>query len=231
MFSFGPIKTATALGGALFSFRGDELCAGTRLAQQRHPVQSSGAFLRRVAKYALLKLLSYRAAYSLFGVLCRLLGTTHDAVVGRALRGFAGGDFFVKIRRQPSAPLLALLERRVRSYTSAHVQRRVDAAAAALALIPRSGRVGASARHHTHWVFPILSSRPKLLVRHLWRQGFDGTRGASSLYALPTASVAEALDHVVYLPVYAGLSTASVCRLMETVTRFEAAIEGRLPPG
>jgi dTDP-4-amino-4,6-dideoxygalactose transaminase len=230
MFSFGPIKTATALGGALFSFRDSMLCGSVKTLQREYPVQSRKLFFRRVLKYSLLKALSCRLPYSLFAASCKLLRTTHDRIISDAVRGFAGGDLLSKIRYQSSYALLALLERRLRRYTPEHLRPRIDATRLASSYLPGISIIGRHARNHSHWVFPIRSKQPDRLVRHLWGEGFDATRGASSLYAVPAAGdsgtdAAEArrmIDQVVYLPVDSGARVADLRRLAEAVLCFEA---------
>src|SRR5437660_1562780 len=60
MFSFGPIKTSTALGGALLRVRDPGLRAAMRAEQRDHPEQRRSAYVRKLVKCAALKVLSYR---------------------------------------------------------------------------------------------------------------------------------------------------------------------------
>lgn len=228
MFSFGPIKTATALGGALLSFRDRSLRDAVESLQSRYPTQSRRRFLRTVVKFGLLKALSQRMPYSAFVVLCRLFQTTHDRVIGAAARGFAGGDLTTNIRYRPSGPLIALLERRIRGYGPGLLEARVAAANFLSSLLTGVRVVSRRAEHHTHWVFPILSAQPDRLVASLWKRGFDATRGASSLYAVPApsgrAAAPEArrtMDRIVYLPVDSGARPRDLQRLAEAVVRVE----------
>lgn len=231
MFSFGPIKTATALGGAMFSFRDRLLCSAVKKLQRQYPVQPRRLYLQRVLKYSLLKALSYRPPYSIFAALCKLLRTTHDRIISAAVRGFAGGDLLRKIRYQPSYALLALLERRLRSYTQEHLRPRIDATTLVSSYLPGISIVGRHAENHSHWVFPIQSRQPDRLVRYLWGEGFDATRGSSGLYAVPVAGdsgtyaaeACRAIDHIVYLPVDSGAGRADLRRLAEAVLRSETA--------
>lgn len=231
MFSFGPIKTATALGGAMLTFRDSRLCGSVKKLQRQRPVQSRSFFLHRVLKYSLLKALSYRLPYSIFAALCKLLRTTHDRIISGAVRGFGGGDLLRKIRYQPSYALLALLERRLRRYTPEHLAPRIGAANLASSHLPGVPVVGRHAGNHSHWVFPIQSKQPDRLVRYLWGEGFDATRGTSSMYAVPAAGdcrtdaleARRVIDHIVYLPVDSGAAIADLRRLAEAVVRFEAA--------
>ncbi len=58
LFSFGPLKTATALGGALLRVRDPALRLRMRSLQARHRQQTRRSMAVRVAKFAALKLLS-----------------------------------------------------------------------------------------------------------------------------------------------------------------------------
>ena len=105
MFSFGTIKSSTALGGAILRVRDRELLARMWAAQVMYPVQPRWPYLKRLAKYAMLKALACRPICGLFVRVCRAIGCDYDRMVNRAARGFPGDDFFAQIRRQPSAPV------------------------------------------------------------------------------------------------------------------------------
>ncbi|HEX5104803.1 MAG TPA: DegT/DnrJ/EryC1/StrS family aminotransferase, partial [Pirellulaceae bacterium] len=55
LFSFGTIKTATALGGALLRVRDRELLARMRAIAADYPLQPRRSYLQRVLKYATFK--------------------------------------------------------------------------------------------------------------------------------------------------------------------------------
>ena len=124
MFSFGTIKTATALGGGLIRVEDPILRQEMRRRQAQYEPQSRGAYLRRVCKYAGMKLLSARRLYGGFFAACRWLGQDPNRIVGNAVRGFAGPDFFRRIRRQPTAALLRMIRRRIQRFPSAALHSR-----------------------------------------------------------------------------------------------------------
>lgn len=226
MFSFGTIKTATALGGGILCFRDPALLDAVRRQQSRWPVRSRGQFLSRLVKYSLLILLSYRPVYSVFIGLCRALGIDHDRLIGERVRGFPGADLLGQIRQRPSAPLLALLERRIRRFDPGTISRRTAAAQYAIERMPAVRRPGDQAADHTHWVFPILHENLEGLQRSLWRKGFDATRGATSLCVvdppadrpeLEPVEARQAFRQFLYLPVDAGLSRRCIERLTTAV--------------
>lgn len=230
MFSFGTIKTATAGGGALLNFKTSALRDAIAGMQSEYPVQGHGAFAKRLCKIAALRALAWRLPYSLFVLLCRASGRNHDRVISGAIRGFPGGELMRKLRHQPPAALLALLERRLRNTTPASLAPRIDAAIKAMQQLPAPLQLGTGASLHSHWVFPIRSERPDQLVCHLWRHGFDATRGASSMFAVPPPAGAAAacdaqrmIERIVYLPVECCASDAEIQRITQFIVQFEAS--------
>lgn len=236
MFSFGPIKTLTALGGGILVFRDSSLREEVAVRQDHWPMQSRWRFLVRVVKYSLLALAAYRAVYSLFTFGCRMLDISHDRIISNRVRGFAGKHFFAQIRQRPSSALLALLERRLRELNHERIAERIALAELAIAGMRSMKRPGDQAQNHTHWVFPILHETPEGLIRHLWDRGFDATLGASSLYVVdppvdrperqPTEAK-QAFQQLLYLPVDAGMSRRDIVRLCSAVSEFDARYRNR----
>lgn len=223
MFSFGLIKTATALGGALLEFRDAALQQRVANHMCVWPIQSRGAFARRILNALVLKGVAGRSLYTAFCGLCRLRGTTHDAALTRRVRSFHAVDFFPRIRQQASFPLRSLMLRRLRQPQQQRVELR---AARARRLIAGLDAVspGSAARSHAWWLVPILQERPDELVQYLWSQGFDATRGASSLGLIDAdgdaPAAARMMEHLVYLPCPPNLSPADVTRLQQCLRRF-----------
>jgi dTDP-4-amino-4,6-dideoxygalactose transaminase len=214
MFSFGPIKTAAALAGGVLCVRDPEILARMRVRQAAQPVQTRGAYAQRILKYAGLKALTNPLLYGAFVKLCAAAGKDIDRVIQGSVRGFAGGEFFVKIRRQPSAPLCALIARRLADGDGRRVHARTQRA---LALCERiRGAVefpGADASFHSYWVFVIQTRTPERTVESLRARGFDAT-SVASLSIVPAPAGRESLDarearqilsRTVYVPVYPEL--------------------------
>ena len=227
MFSFGPIKTATALGGALARVRHLEVLARMRALQREQPIQARGHFLKRALRFAGVHLALHRGPFSLICAACQRTGRDHDHVISHSVRGFSGPDFFANIRQRPSFPMLALLWRRLVRLDGRRVAARIAAAETVLGLIPELERPGRDASDHSYWTFPMLSATPDELVRHLSAHGFDATRGQWSLYAVPApegyrraVEAEEVMSQIVYLPVYPEVSRAELARLAEATQGF-----------
>ncbi len=127
MFSFGTIKTATALGGAILCVRDPILAEQILTLQTIYSTQQKKHFALKILKCAVLKLLTYHWIYALFVVATKWLGKNHDVLIADSVRGFSGGDFFSKIRLQPSAPLLTLFAHRLNTFSKLIIQARISA--------------------------------------------------------------------------------------------------------
>lgn len=231
-FSFGTIKTATALGGALARVRDGELLARMLQAQARYRAQSRAAYLGRIVKYVLLKALAYRLPFKcLVGVL-RLLGRDHDRFLNSSVSGFAADRLFELIRHQPCAPLLDTLRRRIAEFEGRRLLRRAERGRR-LARALR-GSFACPAAHllpHAFWVFPILTEAPDPLRAELARHGFDATQGQSMIVVDPPAgrddleprATRRFLARILFLPFYDALPDAELDRMAEALVRFSEA--------
>ena len=226
MFSFGPIKTATTVGGAVFFVRDAALHAKMEERQADYPVQSRFSYFQRLWLFSLFKLLLAPGPYGAIIGLLRRAGQNHDEVVTSLGQSFTGADFFVKIRHRPCAALRWLIDYRLATYPVSRVEDRTTAGREVLAALPAGTVLGEAVPVHSFWVFPIVTDAREELMRRLWDAGFDAASGATSLCAVEPpadlpgmrAKAAEAaLARVLYLPVYAALPTSERQRLAAVV--------------
>ena len=237
MFSFGSIKTASAVGGAVLCVRDAGLLRKLRAAQDRWPVQSRFHYAGRLLKALCLVLLGRPLAYGLLARLCALFGQDLDKLVNGAVRAFPAsgrvdGDLFKKIRRQPSAPLLALLARRLRTFDASRLTRRAAVGERTARRLPLTVRhPGGLAVSRTHWLFPVEASDPEGLVAALRQRGFDASRVTSSIAAVPAPadlllcepeSANRMMSHLVFLPVYPELPKEALDQLVRAVEEITA---------
>ncbi|MBK7875514.1 MAG: DegT/DnrJ/EryC1/StrS family aminotransferase [Planctomycetes bacterium] len=235
MFSFGPIKTSAALAGGVLVIRDSSVLTPMRAAHAAWPVQGSGLYAKRVLKYAGLKAVTTPVLYSGFVKWCELKGTTQDAVIQSTVRGFAGGDFWQKIRHQPSVPLLSVIERRVCGFDGARVARRTALSRELVELLGDAAEIpGIDAPFHSYWVFTILVDDPAGIVQHLRAHGYDAT-SVATMSALTPPAGREALDprearaalaRMVYLPVYPELPRR---RIEELAALLRSTAPSRAP--
>jgi perosamine synthetase len=213
LFSFGPIKTATALGGGLLFVRDAELRRRIADVQQSWPVQSTMTYAMRCAKYALLKLLSKRVPYGVLCALCRMLSSPHDVLIRKLTRNFAPHELLPQIRQRPCAALVNLMLKRWQE-TPQSVARRVTAVQLLDGSLHAATRPGAHCNEHTHWVAPLLCSDPQALARTLLEHGFDASRGSSSMAVIGNAPESAAwYKQVLYLPAHEECKPCDMRRL------------------
>jgi perosamine synthetase len=178
MFSFGPIKHNTALGGGLCFVRDAKLRRKVDLLHGTYPVQSRWQFFKRVAKYWFLSFLSRPWPYTVLCGGCHLLGKSHDAIY-LATRGFAGSGLFEKIRKQPSYPLLALLLRRLKADAMVRTAKRRRVAEAFRKRIPGICCPGHGQDHSYCFKIAWFSS---IKVQHAIKQGVVALSSGKSLF-------------------------------------------------
>jgi len=238
MFSFGPIKTNTALAGGVFRVRRRDLRHRMARLQDQWKVQSRFKFAKRIAKYAFVKTISTRPMWGGFYRFMKLFGKNHDGVASTMARGFAGPGFFTKIRQQPSLPLLKLLLHKLAMFDPAITERRRQMGEQLADCV--SGRVhvlGSHMNRQTYWVLPLLVEQPRELVQQLWDAGFDGSNSCS-LHAIvddEDSTAATILRHVVFLPLNSGMPDSEIKRMAEVILAAKPSlplvIEQRLEAG
>jgi perosamine synthetase len=226
MFSFGMLKTATALGGALFTVRNASLLRQMRELQAAWPSQRRSSHLKRLAQASAFISLTRPAAYAL---LARAAGEDFDRTVNSAVRAFPAGNTDGLVRRleqQPGAPLLRLLQHRLERFDYARLDARAAAGERLAAMLPPGMHVGGRALDHTHWLFPVTSADPARLIDAVRAAGFDAARKASSVSAidappdrphLEPVLAREVMSRLVFLPAYPELPRASLERIANAV--------------
>src|SRR5215213_8129588 len=111
MYSFGTLKTSTALGGAVLRVRDREVLGRMRGKQASYPFQDRGGYLKKLLKVLGLLAVSRPRPYGLLAGACTRLESDLDALVNGVVCGFPprepAATFFRRLRHRPSAPLLA----------------------------------------------------------------------------------------------------------------------------
>ncbi|HLA84592.1 MAG TPA: DegT/DnrJ/EryC1/StrS family aminotransferase [Thermoguttaceae bacterium] len=222
MFSFGPIKTITAYGGAVFCVRNPELLARMESLERLHPVQSRWSHLKRFAKYTTLTGLACRPACDVILAVSRAAGWDYDHWINTVARAFPGPLWLDRLRFRPSAPLLAMLERRLRTCDTSQIAARAARARRLIAAMPRGAvRPAHQVAEHTHWVFPILTEDPHRVIAELAAVGYDATQGTSLRVIDPPEdrpdldpkTAREALAGMIFLPLSPAMPRREIERL------------------
>ncbi len=227
MYSFGALKTGTALGGALIKVRDRSVLQRMRDRQQSWALQSRRQYTTTVFKFMAFSLLTRPLAYGALAWFHRATGRDFDRLVNTSVRAFRPGRLLPQLEVQPSAALLAAMSHRLLSFDGRRLRRRAESGAWLAAHLPVGVRLpGGEMTAHTHWLFPVLSSEPEELIAACRLAGFDAARGASSVTAVAApAGRSEAepndarrmMQSLVFLPAYPELSPTSLGRLAEAL--------------
>ena len=239
LFSFGPIKTATALGGAVVRVRDPELRERMRRTLAGWPLQPRRQFLARVLKFAALSALARPFLFGAFVRICERRGREVDDLLSSFVRGFKvpydDPAFTARIRRRPCGPLLRLLRRRLTSFDRDRLARRAALGERLARSLPATFlHPGSGAPVRSHWVFPVLTADPAALIAALRRRGLDAApphaTSAMTVVAAPAerpeteaAAARWLMEHVVFLPAYPELPERAVRRLLATLQEVGAS--------
>jgi|APTNR8051073442_1049403.scaffolds.fasta_scaffold26281_2 perosamine synthetase len=229
MFSFGPIKTATALGGAVLFMKDAALLETMTAIQSGWPCQSQKSYLKKLITFCFFKAVLAPAFYTILLGFLRLLGRDHDTLVTGSARSFQGDGFFVRIRHRPCLALQRLVSRRIRTYDASRLAERATAGRELLQAIPSQLAFGGLAANHTFWIFPVVCADPEVWRRRLLTAGFDAARSSTSMGVVDHPSdrsgeiaivSRDAMEHILYLPAYPEMSLRSRRRLAGLVSEL-----------
>lgn len=217
LFSFGPIKRCTALGGGVIVGNNAAILKTIESLFYTWPRKTDTWFIRRALKFMALKIASVPLVYSGLLGLLSALGKDADAFIGSIARGFQAGAITPQLEYRPSPRQLRLLQRRLKS--AQHSEQRKLSAQNALAQAQRLfptpfARLGLAAQKNAYWLNPVLVAdgadsaaapiTPTQAIALLRQHGMDATRGATSMRAFGDAQQCphahRIMQQVVYLP-------------------------------
>jgi hypothetical protein len=202
-----------------------------RRTQATWQPQQRRAFLAVVLKFLAFRVVTLPLAYGLLARVHKAFGRDFDRLVNSSVRAFRAGELLPQLEVKPSAPLVAMLEYRQRTFDGARLRRRAAAGQSLAARITsqfahRLVLPGHRMEPHSHWLFPVISSRPDELIQACRRAGIDAARGASSVTVVappPGRPESEAraagqmMGGLVFLPAYPELSRRSLARLVTAI--------------
>jgi decaprenylphospho-beta-D-ribofuranose 2-oxidase len=212
MFSFGSIKTSTALGGALLRLKDAQLLERIAKIQQSYPKQTKKECIQEVVTHIGVKLFTLPLLFGIFYRVCEALNKDFEKVINAVRNLPEGEEDLAVIRKQPSAALLSLLARRLRTFSRERLTERARLGAEFAGALPSGPlSLGNKAAFHSYWVFPVLVEAPEQFAAALRAYGFDATSAGSALSVIAApalgtfpaaANLREAFRKLLYLPVY-----------------------------
>lgn len=218
LWSFGTLKTATALGGAIISVADPDLLARMRTLQASWPEQRRGAYLAKVARTVGLVVAQRPAVYGALDKIGAACGVSTDAVVRRLTRGFPARDtarLLAALRQRPCAALLRFLTHRLLRFDAQRLERRRAAGARVLAALGERA-MGARMQRPSSWLVAARERSPGDLRRPLLAGGFE-ISDASNVVAFGGAEARRLIDGMVYVPAYPEMGESalgSLCALL-----------------
>ena len=233
MFSFGPLKTATALGGALIRVRDSALLSRMRDIQAAYPVQKNAKQLKRVLQFAGLKLVTSRLAMQQIYKFFHKRGMDYEDSVSDKVRNVAPLGSSKKLRIQPSLGMLRLMRRRIQTHQQAELEVRAEHGRRLRDLLGDSVVLPAQSNSvHTYWVFPILVDKPRVFIDRLREKGFDcadlprsqAVQEPEDRPDLKPKVAAQALADLVVVPCYPGMPASEIEREAEAIREVAAEV-------
>ncbi len=233
MFSFGPLKTATALGGALIRVRDAALRERMRAIQSDYPMQANSQQFKRVMQFATLKIVTSRLVLQTIYRIFSARGRDYEDAIADNVRNVAPLKSLKNMRYRPSRPMLAMMARRLRLFREETVDQRAAKGRRLRESLGGSVVMPASeSSHHDYWVFPILVDDPSAFIKAMRAEGFD-TSNAPRSQAVPAppdrpeleASIAaRALSDLVVVPCYVGMPDAEIEREARVIKEITAQL-------
>ncbi|MFP4296578.1 MAG: DegT/DnrJ/EryC1/StrS family aminotransferase [Spirulinaceae cyanobacterium] len=222
LFSFGPIKSATALGGAVVRVRDESLRGKMAAIETKYDSKTRFWYSKRLLKYLGLQFLSQPWFYDKLLFILKQMGVDRDRAIASLARGFSSGDLLPKLRYRPPTPMIALLRRRLQSGWDGKI--RTETAQKFLNCLDSAVMIpGKAAKNHSFWLVAIATHNPATLMVRLRENGFDATQGATSLRAMADCPVAKhILEQILYLPVSPFMPESELLRLAALINDIKS---------
>ncbi|HZZ81942.1 MAG TPA: DegT/DnrJ/EryC1/StrS family aminotransferase [Gemmataceae bacterium] len=230
LFSFGPLKTATALAGGMLRIKDPQLLAAAKAKHAEWPVQGRYDYLCRLTKYGTLRFFGAPWIYGVSRKAARLAVGDVDGLIQHSAKSFLDEKVMHMLRQQPSGPLLAAMARRLANFDHARLQQRTANGKLLTELL--RGQVACPAAElepHNYWLFPVLVSDRAKSIAALADAGFDATVVTSmrSIDApadrpeLAPTRTADALEHLILVPNWPGIPEAELRRMADVLIAVE----------
>eukprot|EP00744_Colponema_vietnamica_P000667 GILI01001178.1.p1 GENE.GILI01001178.1~~GILI01001178.1.p1 ORF type:complete len:500 (+),score=142.25 GILI01001178.1:87-1502(+) len=232
LFSFGPIKVATALGGALARVKDGEVLAAMRALHEAYPIQPRKVYVEKLLKYSVVGFgLNEPIAPTLLIPPLSAMGVDHKALAVSMVRSFPPSeDFLQKFRLRPCAPLLQLLAHRLTNFDKAAFLSGTDKGRLMESLLcPNVIVPGKKAFLRNYWLFPVLVSDRINVFNELVAAGLDSYLGATQLALVEAPQFAQyrdpvaarhLMENVIYLPISKLVPDHAIQRMASVINRI-----------
>jgi dTDP-4-amino-4,6-dideoxygalactose transaminase len=231
LFSFGPLKTATALAGGVVRVKDAELFGRMQARHDQWRHQGRLDYFNRLCKYGTLKFFGSRWIFGPTRWLAQRVVGDVDQLIHHSAKSFRDNEIMARLRQRPCGPLLASMSRRLGNFDHARIARRT-ANGKLLTELLRGHLVcpGAETELHNYWLYPVLVSDAARAIAALAAAGFDATQARSMSAVDPPPDrpeltprrLLEALAHMILVPCYPGIPESELRRMADVLIRTEA---------
>lgn len=225
MFSFGPAKAYTALGGALFKIKDKKLVQEFEHSLAKLPKQSKSEFIKRLIRYSFIKLLGTKTFYTIIYKICHLINYPLQERLGRS-SVFGKKDFYKEIHKKPSLAMIHLLARRLSICPLSTLTQRKNFGHYLSGQIPKKYQIGTLATKRYHLVFPLVVENKKLWIESLQKNGFDCAEHDNLIIVGKFTEKADLkkaptiLSNLIYIPFYPQLKQKNLEELGKCLSRL-----------
>ena len=227
MFSFGSIKSITALGCAIGFTANDELYSIIKKRFSKYERVANSRFRSKVLKYLLLKILSNPFIYGIFISICKVLNIDYDKAIISTIRNFPSNELLKSIRMYPPNSQLKYLLYRLINVDDDHFSKRIKVGDYVSSGLKNTNVHGVNNKTHSYWLFPIRTDRREALVKELRESGFDATFTSTQLIPIKPSigdqvapvNCDEYMSETIYLPVYDSLPKKKRDQLISVINR------------
>ena len=223
LFSFGPMKTATALQGGIAVVRDPQLRESMQSILASYPPQPTWRYFARLCRFALLARFSNPWLYGIVVAVFVRCGIDHEALIHRATR--SANIVLTGLHRQRPCEALQCMVRRKLTTGNAHFEKRREAGCLLHSALSQSLRIPQRDHHQSaFWVVPVLSHDVDSLKHRLRLAGFDAL--SSRLVSVGCSEIegATELAQAVLLPFAPAMPREELVRLGKLVSKIEASI-------
>ena len=227
MFSFGSIKSITALGCAIGFTANDELYSIIKKRFSKYERVANSRFRSKVLKYLLLKILSNPFIYGIFIFTCKVLNIDYDKAIISTIRNFPSNELLKSIRMYPPNSQLKYLLYRLINVDDDHFSKRIQVGDYVSSGLKNTNVHGVNNKTHSYWLFPIRTDRREALVKALRESGFDATFTSTQLIPIKPligdqvapVNCEEYMSETIYLPVYDSLPKKKRDQLISVINK------------
>jgi dTDP-4-amino-4,6-dideoxygalactose transaminase len=199
MHSFGPIKTNTALGGAIFQIKDTIIMEKMKKTNNTYPQKDERYFAKRITKFILIKCLSSQPIFGILNLLFSLIGKKMDKLLYTMTRGLGTNTSLdKKIQFRLSRSQEYFLKNRLHDYDSIRVPNFEKIKKLNKSLGIESNFLGMNSLINTYWLLPLQTQSPEDVIKMYSNEGHFASRYTTSLVCLNENS--RILKKIVFLP-------------------------------